>query len=142
MNGNKRNGAHMDFDNVENDVIQTPSKKRNPSNAKKFSVMDYINQIEFVLAELRPSTYWKAVRPECIANKDVLSIIRQIFIITLGHATGGERLDNLSFEGIDELLVDKALSEDEIIDVALETPVSKERSDKDEEKSCSKSRFT
>ncbi|GIY26530.1 hypothetical protein CDAR_66381 [Caerostris darwini] len=42
-----------------------------------------------------------------------------------------ETISNSS--GIDELLVDKALNEDEIIEVALEIPVPKERSDKDEE---------
>ncbi|CAK9810826.1 hypothetical protein ANTPLA_LOCUS6689 [Anthophora plagiata] len=49
------------------------------------------------------------------------------------HTIGGEGFDDLLFEDIDELLIDKALSEDEIIEVVLEAPDSKEHSDKDDE---------
>ncbi|CAK9810828.1 Transposable element Tc1 transposase [Anthophora plagiata] len=53
--------------------------------------------------------------------------------IILVHTIGGEGFDDLLFEDIDELLIDKALSEDEIIEVVLEAPDSKEHSDKDDE---------
>ncbi|GFQ75909.1 hypothetical protein TNCT_288951 [Trichonephila clavata] len=52
--------------------------------------------------------------------------------MTLAQTVTGEGFDDLSFEDIDELLVDKVLSEVERREVFLETTDSKENSDKDE----------
>lgn len=54
-------------------------------------------------------------------------------IIALAHEVGGEGFDDLSSADIEELLVDKALSNDEIIGFALETPAAQDISDDDEQ---------
>ncbi|GFU56223.1 hypothetical protein TNCV_712801 [Trichonephila clavipes] len=54
-------------------------------------------------------------------------------IITLAHTVGKEEFNDLSFEDANELLVDIALSENEIIVVVLETLDLKEQSVKDED---------
>lgn len=54
-------------------------------------------------------------------------------VIALAHEVGGEGFDDLSSADIDELLVDKALSGDEIIGFAHETPDIQETSENDEE---------
>ena len=90
------------------------------------------------LTDLRPSTLnacWKAVWPKCVKSRDSVIPNTTEFpnIITLAHTIGGEGFDDLSFVDIAEWLVDKPLSEEEIIEVVLETPNPKEHSDNDEE---------
>lgn len=98
--------------------------------------MDYINQIELALAELKPSTLnarWKTVWSECIKNRDPILPNTTKFsnIIILAHIIGGEGFDDLSFEDIN----------DEIIEVVLKAPDLKEHSDKDKEDPISKCRL-
>lgn len=54
-------------------------------------------------------------------------------IIAIAQEVGGEGFDDLSSADIDELLLDKALSDDEIIGFALETAETKEISEDDKE---------
>ncbi|XP_053968450.1 tigger transposable element-derived protein 1-like [Anastrepha ludens] len=107
---------------------------------KKFSIMDCINQVGLALADLKPSTLnscWKNIWPECVKSKDPDPVIHNnaVFtdITTLAHTIGGDGFDDLSFADIEELLADKSLSENEIIDLPLETHQDREHSDNDEE---------
>ncbi|GFS36682.1 hypothetical protein NPIL_228411 [Nephila pilipes] len=49
------------------------------------------------------------------------------------HSFGGEELDDLWLEDIDELFDDKALRKDEIMEVIIQSPDPKEHRHKDEE---------
>ncbi|XP_054726261.1 tigger transposable element-derived protein 1-like [Anastrepha obliqua] len=80
---------------------------------KKFSIMDCINQ---------------NVSKDPVHNNAVFTDIT-----TLAHTIGGDGFDDLSFADIEELLADKSLSENEIIDLTLETHKDREHSDNDEE---------
>ncbi|XP_054734693.1 tigger transposable element-derived protein 1-like [Anastrepha obliqua] len=107
---------------------------------KQFSIMDCINQVGLALADLKPSTLnscWKNIWPECVKSKDPDPVIHNnaVFtdIKTLAHTIGGDGFDDLSFADIEELLTDKSLSENEIIDLTLETHQDREHSDNDEE---------
>uniref|UniRef100_A0A1A9V136 Uncharacterized protein n=1 Tax=Glossina austeni TaxID=7395 RepID=A0A1A9V136_GLOAU len=92
------------------------------------------------LADLKQSTLnscWKNIWPECVKSKDPDPDIHNnaVFteITTLAHTIGGDGSDDLSFADIEELLVDKSLSENEIIDLTFETHHEKEHSDNGEE---------
>ncbi|XP_054745872.1 tigger transposable element-derived protein 1-like [Anastrepha obliqua] len=107
---------------------------------KKFSIMDCINQVGLALADLKPLTLnscWKNIWPECVKSKDPDPVIHNnaVFtdITTLAHTIGGDGFDDVSFADIEELLADKSLSENEIIDLTLETHQDREHSDNDEE---------
>lgn len=120
------------MDNIDNDTTLTVIDAW-----KKFSVKDCVTHAALALSELRPSTLnacWKAIWPECVKSKNYVPENTNEYssIITLAHAVGGEGFDDLAFDDIDELLVEKVLSEDEIIEVALETVDSTESSDSDE----------
>ena len=98
--------------------------------------MDCVNQVGSALTDLRPSTLnasWKAVLPECVKSRDFVipNTSEFSYIITLAHTIRGEGFDDLSFVDNTELLVDNHLSEEEIIEVVLETPDPKEQSDND-----------
>ena len=89
--------------------------------------MDCVNKVGSELTDLRPSTQnacWKAVWPECVKSRDsvIPNTTELPYIITLAHTIGGKGFNDLSFGDIDELLVQKPLSEEEIKEVVLETP--------------------
>lgn len=106
---------------------------------KKFSINDCIKHAGLALSELKESTLnacWRAVWPECVKNNSPVpsNTVEYSNIIALAHDVGGEGFDDLSSSDIDELVLsDKALSDDEIIGFALETPVAEEISENDEE---------
>jgi len=90
---------------------------------QKFSVKVCNTHAGLALSELRTSTLnacCKTIWPECVKSKNYVSEISDEYrsIITLTHAVGGEGFDDLAFDDIDNLLVEKVLSEDEIIDIA------------------------
>ncbi|XP_054746093.1 tigger transposable element-derived protein 1-like [Anastrepha obliqua] len=82
---------------------------------KKFSIMDCINQVS---KDPDPVIHNNAVFTD---------------ITTLAHTISGDGFDDLSFADIEELLADKSLSENEIIDLTLETHQDREHRDNDEE---------
>nr|XP_022910254.1 tigger transposable element-derived protein 1-like [Onthophagus taurus] len=105
---------------------------------KNFTINDCIKHAGLALSELKPSTLnacWRSLWPECVKNKDhVPSNMDQYPNITaLAHEIGGEGFADISSADIDELLEDKALTDDEIISLALEIPDDKECSEIDEE---------
>ena len=105
---------------------------------KKFSINDCIKHAGLALSELKPSTLnacWRSIWPECVKNNDPVpsNTVEYSNIIALGHEVGGEGFDDLSSADLDELLVDNAFSDDEIIGFALETPDIQEISENDEE---------
>uniref|UniRef100_A0A1A9UQU6 DDE-1 domain-containing protein n=1 Tax=Glossina austeni TaxID=7395 RepID=A0A1A9UQU6_GLOAU len=88
---------------------------------------------ELALADLKQSTLnscWNNIWPECVKSKDPDPDMHNnaVFtdITTLALTIGGDGFDDLSFADIEELLVDKSLSENEIIDLTLETHHDKE----------------
>lgn len=105
---------------------------------KQFSIMDCVNHVGKALAELKPSTLnscWKNIWPDCVKSKDPDIHNNDEFadIITLAHTIGGDGFDDLSSADIEELLVDQSLSENEIIDLSIETHHNNAQSDNDEE---------
>lgn len=105
---------------------------------KKFTIMDCINHVGLALKALQPATLnacWKSIWTDCIERKNPVTPHTNEFpnIITMAHTIGGEGFDDLSFEDINEMLQDKALSEDDIIEVVLQNLNPTEHSDDDEE---------
>ena len=105
---------------------------------KQFSIYDYIEHAELALRNLKQSTLngcWRPLWPECVINENPvpLNTVEYSNIIDLAYEVGGEGFDDLASGDIEELLSDKALSNDEIIDFAIQTPDLQEISEDDAE---------
>ncbi|XP_061388963.1 tigger transposable element-derived protein 1-like [Musca vetustissima] len=104
---------------------------------KKFSIKDCVTHAALALSDLRPSTLngcWRAIWPECVKSKNPVEKNTNEYpnIIALAHAVGGEGFDDLVFDDIEELMIDKVLSEDEILHFASQNADVIESSDSEE----------
>ncbi|CAK9825672.1 Tigger transposable element-derived protein 1 [Anthophora retusa] len=104
---------------------------------KKFSIKDCVTHAALALSDLRPSTLngcWRAIWPECVNSKNPVEKNTNEYpnIIALAHAVGGEGFDDLVSDDIDELMIDKVLSEDEILHFASQNADVIESSDSEE----------
>ncbi len=72
---------------------------------------------------------------KCVKNDDPIpfNTVEYPNIIALAHEVGGDGFNDLSSGDIEELLVDRALNNDEIIGFALETPGAQEISYNDDD---------
>ena len=89
---------------------------------KNYTIMDCITNASSAIKQLRVSTLnacWKAMWPECVksGNSVPQKSIECSEIITLSHAIGGEGFDNMQSADIDELLIDKPIDDEDLIEL-------------------------
>lgn len=73
--------------------------------------------------------------PACVtSNTTIQTSTLSDEIITLAHEIGGDGFNTFSHDDIDELLVDDALSDNDIIDLTLDVVVGLEGDNDEEEK--------
>ena len=83
--------------------------------------MNCITHASLAIQQLRTSTLnacWKSIWPECIKGETSIpqTTVLSSEIVYLAHKIGGEGFEDIQTEDIDELLIDKLLGEDEIIE--------------------------
>ncbi|XP_023209677.1 tigger transposable element-derived protein 1-like [Centruroides sculpturatus] len=104
---------------------------------KQFPIFDCLINVASASAEIRPTTLnacWKKVWPACeTSNTTIQTSILSDKIITLAHEIGKDGFNTFSHDDIDELLVNDALSDNDIIDLTLNVIVGLE-GDNDEGK--------
>ncbi|GFX31740.1 tigger transposable element-derived protein 1 [Trichonephila clavipes] len=91
---------------------------------KQFSIFDCLIHVASASAQIRPRTLnacWKKIWPACVTdNTTTQTSTLSDEIINLAHEIGGDGFNTFSHDDIDELLVDDALSDDDIIDLTLD----------------------
>ncbi|GFW98057.1 tigger transposable element-derived protein 1 [Trichonephila clavipes] len=94
---------------------------------KQFSIFDCLIHVASVSAQIRPRTLnacWKKIWPVCVTdNTATQTSTLSDEIINLAHEIGGDGFNTFSHDDIDELLVDDALSDNDIIDLTLDLTV-------------------
>ncbi|GFU78965.1 tigger transposable element-derived protein 1 [Trichonephila clavipes] len=94
---------------------------------KQFSIFDCLIHVASASAQIRPRTlnaYWKKIWPACVTdNITTQTSALSEEIIKLAHEIGGDGFNTFSHDDIDELLVDDALSDNDIIDLTLDLSV-------------------
>ncbi|GFV17728.1 tigger transposable element-derived protein 1 [Trichonephila clavipes] len=94
---------------------------------KQFSIFDCLIHVASAFAQIRPRTLnacWKKIWPACVTdNTTTQTSTLSDEIINLAHEIGGDGVNTFSHEDIDELLVDDALSDNDIIDLTLDLTV-------------------
>ncbi|GFW19520.1 tigger transposable element-derived protein 1 [Trichonephila clavipes] len=94
---------------------------------KQFSIFDCLIHVASASAQIRPRTLnacWKKIWPACVTdNTTTRTSTLSDEIINLAHEIGGDGFNTFSHDDIDELLVDDALSDNDIIDLTLDLTV-------------------
>ncbi|GFT83129.1 tigger transposable element-derived protein 1 [Trichonephila clavipes] len=94
---------------------------------KQFSIFDCLIHVASDSAQIRPRTLnacCKKVWPACVTdNTTTQTSTLSDEIINLAHEIGGDGFNTFSHDDIDELLVDDALSDNDIIDLTLDLTV-------------------
>ncbi|GFU84232.1 tigger transposable element-derived protein 1 [Trichonephila clavipes] len=94
---------------------------------KQFSIIDCLIHVASASAKIRPRTLnacWKKIWPACVTdNTTTQTSTLSDEIINLAHEIGGDGVNTFNHEDIDELLVDDALSDNDIIDLTLDLTV-------------------
>ncbi|GFS90844.1 tigger transposable element-derived protein 1 [Trichonephila clavipes] len=94
---------------------------------KQFSIFDCLIHVASASAQIRPrtlNTCWKKIWPACVTdNTTTQTSTLSDEIINLAHEIGGDGFNAFSHDDIDELLVDAALSDNDIIDLTLDLTV-------------------
>ncbi|GFW70897.1 tigger transposable element-derived protein 1 [Trichonephila clavipes] len=94
---------------------------------KQFSIFDCLIQVASASAQIRLRTLnacWKKIWPACVTdNTTPQTSTLSDEIINLAHEIGGDGFNTFSHDDIDELLVDEALSDNDIIDLTLDLTV-------------------
>ncbi|GFW70627.1 ras-related GTP-binding protein B [Trichonephila clavipes] len=94
---------------------------------KQFSIFDCLIHVASASAQIRPRTLnacWKNIWPACVTdNTTTQTSTLSDEIINLAHEIGGDGFNTFSLDDIDELLVDDALSDNDIIDLTLDLTV-------------------
>ncbi|GFY01448.1 tigger transposable element-derived protein 1 [Trichonephila clavipes] len=93
---------------------------------KQFSIFDCLIHVASASAQIRPRTlnaFWKKIWPACVTdNTTTQTSTLSDEIINLAHEIGGDGFNTFSHDNIDELLVDDALSDNDI-DLTLDPTV-------------------
>ncbi|GFQ91990.1 tigger transposable element-derived protein 1 [Trichonephila clavata] len=89
---------------------------------KKFTILDCVKHVGMAYAEIKKSTLhacWKAVWPDVVESANPRIPLEQEYsqIIELAHSLGGEGCEDLSEADIIEIMADKEICEDELIDM-------------------------
>ncbi|GFY13173.1 tigger transposable element-derived protein 1 [Trichonephila clavipes] len=94
---------------------------------KQFSIFDCLIHVASASAQIRPRTLnacWKKIWPAYVTdNATTQTSTLSDEIINLAHEIGGDGVNTFSHDDIDELLVDDALSDNDIIDLTLDLTV-------------------
>ncbi|GFY35054.1 tigger transposable element-derived protein 1 [Trichonephila clavipes] len=94
---------------------------------KQFSIFDCLFHVASASAQIRPRTLnacWKKIWPACVTdNTTTQTSTLSDEIINLAHEIGGDGFNTFSHDDIDELFVDDALSDNDIIDLTLDLTV-------------------
>ncbi|GFU63818.1 tigger transposable element-derived protein 1 [Trichonephila clavipes] len=94
---------------------------------KQFSIFDCLIHVASASHQIRPRTLnacWKKIWPACVTdNTTTQTSTLSDEIINLAHEIGGDGFNTFSHDDIDELLVDDALSDNDIIDLTLDLTV-------------------
>ncbi|GFW82649.1 tigger transposable element-derived protein 1 [Trichonephila clavipes] len=94
---------------------------------KQFSIFDCLIHVASASAQIRPRTLnacWKKIWPACVTdNTTTQTSTLSDEIINLAHEIGGDGFNIFNLDDIDELLVDDALSDNDIIDLTLDLTV-------------------
>ncbi|GFX97449.1 tigger transposable element-derived protein 1 [Trichonephila clavipes] len=94
---------------------------------KQFSIFDCLIHVASASAQIRPRTLnacWKKIWPACVTdNITTQTSTLSDEIINLTHEIGGDGFNTFSHDDTDELLVDDALSDNDIIDLTLDLTV-------------------
>ncbi|GFV95086.1 tigger transposable element-derived protein 1 [Trichonephila clavipes] len=94
---------------------------------KQFSIFDCLIHVASVSAQIRPRTLnacCKKIWPACVTdNTTTQTSTLSDEIINLAHEIGGDGFNTFSHDDIDDLLVDDALSDNDIIDLTLDLTV-------------------
>ncbi|GFX75324.1 integrase catalytic domain-containing protein [Trichonephila clavipes] len=91
---------------------------------KQFSIFDCLIHVASASAQIRPRTLnacWKKIWPTYVTDNTTTQISTlSDEIIILAHEIGGDGFNTFSHDNIDELPVDDALSDNDIIDLTLD----------------------
>ena len=103
------------FDKLESETITVTEVW------KKFNIFNCINHVALAISEVKPTTLnacWKAAWPECVSKINDSNEITTISseIISLAKEIGGDGFDNFGVNDVEELLVDEALCDDDILE--------------------------
>ncbi|GFV63522.1 tigger transposable element-derived protein 1 [Trichonephila clavipes] len=94
---------------------------------KQFSIFDCLIHVASASAQIRHRTLnacWKKIWPACgTDNTTTQTSTLSDEIINLAHEIGGDGFNTFSHDDIEELLVDDALSDNDIIDLTLDLTV-------------------
>ncbi|GFW05678.1 tigger transposable element-derived protein 1 [Trichonephila clavipes] len=94
---------------------------------KQFSIFDCLIHVASASAQIRPRTLnacWKKIWPACVTdNTTTKTSTLSDEKINLAHEIGEDGFNTFSQDDIDELLVDDALSDNDIIDLTLDLTV-------------------
>ncbi|GFW09237.1 tigger transposable element-derived protein 1 [Trichonephila clavipes] len=87
---------------------------------KQFNILNCVNHVALPIAEIKSQTLnacWKAAWPECVSkgNESNRAIVTSE-IISIAKEIGGEGFDDFGEHDIEELLVEEALNDDDILE--------------------------
>ncbi|GFS73501.1 tigger transposable element-derived protein 1 [Trichonephila clavipes] len=102
------------FDKLESETITVTEAW------KQFNILNCVNHVALAIAEIKSQTLnacWKAAWPECVSkgNESNRAIVTSE-IISIAKEIGGEGFDDFGEHDIEELLVDEALNDDDILE--------------------------
>ncbi|UYV61478.1 hypothetical protein LAZ67_1004997 [Cordylochernes scorpioides] len=108
------------FDKLESDTITVTEVW------KQFNILNCVDHVALAIAEIKLQTLnacWKAAWPECVSKKNESNrtTIVTSDIISIAKEIGGEGFDDFGEHDIEELLVDKALNDDDILESMVDT---------------------
>ncbi|GFS40245.1 tigger transposable element-derived protein 1 [Nephila pilipes] len=89
---------------------------------KKFTILDCVKHVGIAYVEIKESTLnacWKAVWPDVTERANPPILLEQEYsqIIELAHSLGGEGFEDLSEADIIEIMKDKEICENDLIDM-------------------------
>ncbi|UYV78468.1 hypothetical protein LAZ67_16001564 [Cordylochernes scorpioides] len=108
------------FDKLESDTITVTEVW------KQFNILNCVDHVALAIAEIKSETLnacWKAAWPECVSKKNESNrtTIVTSDIISIAKEIGGEGFDDFGEHDIEELLVDEALNDDDILESMVDT---------------------
>ncbi|UYV72204.1 hypothetical protein LAZ67_9002170 [Cordylochernes scorpioides] len=108
------------FDKLESDTITVTEVW------KQFNILNCVDHVALAIAEIKSQTLnacWKAAWPECVSkrNESNRTKILTSDIISITKEIGGEGFDDFGEHDIEELLVDEALNDDDILESMVDT---------------------
>ena len=109
---------------------------------KNFTILDCVKHIALSHTAIKQTTLnscWKKLWPNVVKNEHSISTLNDEYsqIVQMAHSLGGEGFDDFTDDDIAELMADKELSEDDLVNL-----VCKSESDKSDEEDLVTVTFT